>query len=457
MRFSQVLLVNASYIPHIGYEPAYLPSGLGCISEALTQGGINIKVIDFVVVKNPLDELIKEIRRYKPDIIGFSMMSFCYKRTYDIITNVKNIFPEVSIVVGGPHISIFYEEVLLQCPAIDFGVTLEGEETIVELCRGELPNSDIKGLLFRDKKGNVIYTGDRPFIKNLDEVHFPRYLGFQLDRYMRAIPIITSRGCPYSCIFCSVRFVMGRRFRVRSPENVINEIVYWYKRGYIEFHIQDDNFTLYPDRIYQFCNELERVKLDGVRFSLKNGVRADKVDKDLLKRMKEVGFYCLAFGVESGNETILKNLKKNESLDVIRRAISDATDLGYEVYLSFLIGSPGETVREVRDSINFALQFPNITGRFYNLIPFPRTELYGWVEKNNYFIKTPEVYLNEVHQTINYPIFETPELTLKQRKELYEYTNSKLRGHVYKQTWKRCTAREKLKILGIKGIKKWID
>ncbi len=129
--------------------------------------------------------------------------------------------------------------------------------------------------------------------------------------------------------------------RVRCAENVLDEIEYWYERGYRKFNFVDDNFTFYSDRVHEICDGIERRGLNNLKFTCTNGIRADRVDRQLLTRMKEVGFYYIAFGVEGGNEKILKSLKKGETMEPIKRAIKDVCDLGYEVMLFFLVGSPG--------------------------------------------------------------------------------------------------------------------
>ena len=164
----------------------------------------------------------------------------------------------------------------------------------------------------------------------------------------------SSRGCPYKCIFCSVKAVAGGKLRVRSPENVIDEIEYWYQKGYRKFNFVDDNFTFYRDRVYKICDEIQRRGLKNLKFTCAGGIRADTVDHKLLARMKEVGFYYNAFGVEGGNDKVLKSIKKGEKMEQIRSAIKDACDLGYEVMLFFLVGSPGETWKDIEDSVAVA-------------------------------------------------------------------------------------------------------
>ena len=148
--------------------------------------------------------------------------------------------------------------------------------------------------------------------------------------------------------------------------------------------------------------------------------------------MKEVGFGYIAFGVESGSNKVLKRLKKGETIETIEEAIKNACDLGYKVTLFFLIGSPDETETDVRKSVNLALKYPILDVRFYNLIPFPNTELFKWVDENDYFVQDPNVYLNDASHWMNSPIFETPEMSVDKRKELYAWANTITKQHTRK-------------------------
>jgi radical SAM superfamily enzyme YgiQ (UPF0313 family) len=232
----------------------------------------------------------------------------------------------------------------------------------------------------------------------------------------------------------------------------VDEFEYWYKRGCREFEIADDNFTLERDRVSQICTELRRRRFSGLRISCGNGIRADRADRDLLTQMREVGFHYIAFGVEAGNNRVLKRLKKGESIEAIERAIGDACALGYKVTLFFLLGSPEETKADIEDSVALALRYPVYDARFYNLIPFPGTELYDWVVTNHYFVEQQEGhdYLNNASHWVNAPIFQTPELPVEERKRLYKWANSLVNQHTarVKKKFYRAEVAAKFRALG---------
>lgn len=412
MKFNKVLFINPFYSSKICSIPV-LPTGLGYLAETLKTNDIDYDVLDMALGYN-LGQLKRRIREYRPDLIGFSMMTYRYKNIYRIIAEVKKAFPGIKIACGGPHASNLKEKILQECPAIDYGVTFEGEETVLSLAKSEKPEN-IKGLVYRDGE-DIFYTGDREFITDLDRLPFPKYEKFELKKYRYGISIATSRGCPYSCIYCSCHLI-GKKIRFRSPRNVIEEIKYWYGKGFKEFGLQEDNPTFDKQRMYQLCDELEKLNYKDLMIMCGNGVRADRVDREILQRMKQAGFRRLAFGVEGGNDNILKNIKKGTTIGLIEDAIKTACDLGFYVSLFFLVGSPGETAKDVDDSIAISLKYPICDVRFNNLVPIPGTELFTWVEANNYFVIPPEKYLNmdPPAQMSNCAMFATPEFPASDR------------------------------------------
>lgn len=440
MRFSKVLLINPPSRGELGASRP--PSGLGYISQVLIYNGIDNEVLD-IRLGYQWKHLQEKIERFKPELIGMTLFSLEYKRAYDLLTRIKNDYPEIKLIVGGPHVTTLREQVLDDCKVIDYGVVFEGEQTVTELCKENVSEDKIKGLLIRNN-GKVIYNGDRPFIEDIDTIPMPLYEKFELNKYIPERIIISTRGCPFRCVYCPNR-IITQRFRVRSAVNVVDEIEYWYKKGYRQFNFDDDNFTIKKKRVYDVCNEIEKRGLKNLFLRCSNGVRADSVDRALLVRMKEVGFSNLAFGVEAGNNRILKLLKKGESIETIEQAIKDSCELGYDVLLFFLVGSPGETTADVEDSIRLALRYPIQRANFYNLIPYPKTELFDWIKQNNYFLSKPEDYLNDTDKFSCLPVFETPEMPKEERIKLLKRVRK-----IEKQITSRAVSRmfSKIPILG---------
>lgn len=392
-------------------SPTHPHTGIGYLCESLNKNGVETAVVDFRL-GNGYRELHAKIKYFKPDLFGVTMMSYYHNLAYEIVNNLKKY--NIPVAAGGPHVSTLKEQVLREC-GVDFGFKMESERAIVDFCKGK-PFEAIPGLIYR-KNGNLLQN-EPEMIKELDEVVFPKYRDMNLSLYARKrIAIISSRGCPFKCSFCPIKTVMGRPYRFRSAENVFSELDYWYKSGYRDFDFQDDNFTVDNERVYRICDLIEDASLKDLFMQCGNGLRADVVTKELLGRMKEVGFKAVAFGVESANPDVLKKVKKGESIEKIDQAINIAIKAGIEVSLFFIVGLPGETSKSFKQSIDFALKYPVTTATFYNLIPFPGTELFDWVNANHYFILRPQDYLNTVAHLEFSPVFQTPDFNAQQRKE----------------------------------------
>jgi len=418
MRFNRVLLISPRFNKrryHLSIHPL---SGLGYIAEALKRAGFIVSVFDMNLQYTCAD-LEKKIADFNPDLIGLTAMTFGYKETYNFIKRLKTSHTEIKIVVGGPHVSMLREKVLQECLDIDYGIILEGDQSVVQLCQGD-DFEAIKGFIYRKASGITVNPPGK-FIEDLDSLAFPTYESFELRRYpTRQIGIVTSRGCPFDCIYCPVTSAIGKQFRQRSAQSVVNEIEHWHARGYRDLLILDDNFTLFKKRVEEICDLLCQKNLKGIRLKCPNGVRAGQVDYKLLKRMREAGFDMIAFGVEAAADHVLENIKKGESLAKIEESVKNACQLGFDVDLFFLIGSPGETPADVEKSFSLALRYPARGANFYNIIPFPTTELYRRLEEKNLFLHSQEYILNSASHFINEPCFYTPEMSAQERKKAFQ-------------------------------------
>jgi len=407
MRYKRVFIIYPYYPGHDADAP---PVGLGYLAENLEANGVVYKVYNMNIQRG-ISVLKKNLARFDPDLIGITMMTYRYNSHYELIKTIRKHFPLIKIAAGGPHLSFFKEQVLHECPEIDYGFVMEAENSFKELCCGEALTK-INGLLFRENE-EVMSNSHYEFKADLDAFPFPKYTGFDLNKYTkRSINLLTSRGCPYNCIFCGHHLVTGKCFRFRDPVKVVDEIEYWVKKGYSDFNVTDSNFSVSKERVYAICDGIEKRGLK-VRLCCGDGVRADRVDLALLKRMRQVGFRALSIGVESGSDRVLKNMEKGESLADIERTVKMACELGYDVTLFFVIGSPGETEDDVKRSIEFALRYPIFSVNFNLLIPYPGTKLYDWVKNHGYLLRDYREYLNDVTHVSNTPVYQTPELPLQ--------------------------------------------
>lgn len=417
MLFKKVLLVAPRFYSG-KYRLAIHPlAGLGYIAESLVHSGIEVSVFD-MNLRYSFRDLSRKISSFNPDIIGFTIMTFGHRDVYEIIRVIKKNHPNIKIAVGGPHLSMLQEGVLQECLEIDYGIILEGDCSFVELCQGKQVGT-IQGLIYRND-GIVVKNEFLTFISELDKLPFPRYETFELKNYpTRQIGIVTSRGCPYDCIYCPVISAIGKQFRQRGAQSVVEEIGYWYRKGYREILILDDNFTLARKRTEEICDLLSKRNFRDISIKCPNGIRADRVDYELLKCMRESGFDMVAFGVEASENNILKNIHKGEDIETIEQGIRDACSLGFDVDLFFLIGSPGETLRDVESSFSLALRYPVRSAKFYNIVPFPTTQLHHWLAEHKYFLHPEEEILNRASHFVNTPCFYTPEMSEAERKKAF--------------------------------------
>jgi len=436
--FKKVFLIRAGS-QSFASETLTPPVGLGYIAQILELNNISYDVLDMNFGYS-YGFLKKRLENYNPDLIGMGMGSALYDKNFRLISRIKRDFPKAKIVVGGWHASVCKEKVLEESAA-DFCIYGEAEHTIVSLCNNDDLMS-IAGLIHRNNN-NIISNDNRDCEKNLDVFPFPTYDKFEIEKYSnkREIGIITSRGCPYACTFCSAKIISGRKYRYRSAHNVIQEIDYWTKKKFKLIGILDDSFTSNKDRANQIFTELEnRLRCfdneDLWSISFPNGVRADTLDDSMLKRMKRTGVKHLGIGVESANNEILKKMKKSETIETIEKAIENAVSNDMKVTLFFLIGMPGETLIQLNNSINLALKYPVTNIYFNHPIPFPGTELYNYLTENNLLKIGHKKYLNSSKYYGNKPVFETHEMSFKERikaEKLFKAARNEIHLRLFKQ------------------------
>ncbi|MFH0912811.1 MAG: radical SAM protein [Candidatus Omnitrophota bacterium] len=444
MKIKKVLLLVPRYAK--SRYRSNLGAGIGYIAEALYENGIEYRYLDMAFADSA-KTLSGTLKEFRPDLIGISMLTFRYKDHYRLARYIKDTLSRALVGVGGAHACLCAGKILEDCPSVDIVFRGEGERALIDLCNGK-DCSEIRGLIYSDN-GKIKDTGKTDFIYDLDSLSFPRYRGFALERYIdrrfNVMPVISSRGCPYQCSYCPVEQSMGCDFRMRSATGIIDEIEYWFTRGYYRFSISDDNFTLDRARVVKICAELKKRNLKGLKLSCDNGIRADRVDRALLGMMKEAGFWRIAYGVEAGNDKILCALGKGLDLATTEKAIKDACDLGYTVRLFFLIGSPKETWSDFEDSLRLAKKYPVFEVSFYHIIPYPGTSLFSWIQDNGCFLDRPENYLHYAAGKMNIPVFYTREFSLKERESAFIYAR-KVSSKIVKAALK-----EKLKSFGLLG------
>ena len=367
----------------------YPPLGLCYLAASLKERGHSVKVIDAEVVSMAPEDVAKEVEGYRPEIVGITSVSPLINQVQEIARQIKDKL-SIPIVLGGPHVTIVEEEALSSCKYFDFGVIGEGERTLCELVETlkdnpseDNPNlSNIKGIIFRRTNG-IINTGHREKELDLDSIPPPDRSVIDTNKYLWSVPkkgiiplatILTTRGCPFKCIFCSQDKMYGNIVRFRSPQKVVDEmkdIIQTTPARHIIFC--DDTLTLNRLFILEICNEILR---RGLEVTWEGWTRANTVDEQILSLMKRAGLVRLSFGIESADEKVLKAANKGVDLDEIKKAYRIAKGLGLETRGSVIIGLPHETKRTVAKTIRFLRGLKELDHPYINIaMPYPGTKL----------------------------------------------------------------------------------
>ncbi len=411
MRFNRVLLIIPDISGYYGLPDNPHP-GIGYLMGSLKSHNIDCLAVDMHFI-NKFNLLKQRIEEFNPDLIGVTIYTYRHKIVYELIKKIKKNFG-IPIVIGGPHVSI-YKDKSFHNGIIDYAIKNEGEKALVDLCCG-VPFEEIGNLLYM-RDGVIIENATLPFNTNLDALPLADYESLELKRY-NSIGMVSSRGCPHQCIYCPVVSTMGRKFRPRSPDNILIEIKDWYNKGFRSFNFVDDTFLELPKRVLTLCDLIEQEGLTGLRLACDQGIRADKVTREILTRMRQVGFWSLGIGVESFNDRTLEYIKKDLSVNQIDYAVKTACELGFEVGLFFMVGFEGETPQDVQKSFAFAQNYPVAYANFYNIIPYPATKLFKEIKQNEGFLVLPDIYLNKVNTRIRKPVFALKSMSVSERQKL---------------------------------------
>jgi radical SAM superfamily enzyme YgiQ (UPF0313 family) len=382
-----ILLINPLYRIH--QQPWWFPSGMGYIARSLLDEGHNVKILEANAHQYRKEQVKDLINKSEFDAVGISALVTRYSFIKWVAPIIKKKNRSAKIIVGDSAASTI-PELLLNNTEVDILCIGEGDITIKEIMKSIEGLKDLKsvdGICYKDD-GEVIKTEDREPIKNVDDIPFPAYELFPMDIYLkgtfqdfaiirnapkRHLSIITARGCPYRCTFCHRN--IGGKVRLRSPENIIEEIKLLKEKYKIQGLVFNDELTIISKRrMYDLCDKLEEEKID-IKWACSG--RVNLVDEDLLKRMKDAGCIWITYGVESGNQEMLDRMKKQITVKQAKDAIMMTRKVGIDCAPSFIIGMPGENRETIKDTFELLKESgstPPYT--FFYAQPYPGTELY---------------------------------------------------------------------------------
>ena len=415
----QVTFVNPPYPTGSHRHPPFIPLGIGYLAAVLEKNGYTVNVIDCQALKLTLDEVENELRKRQPDVVGLTSTTLTYKSALEIIKVAKKALPNSLTVIGGSHVTFWDDKALQECPQLDIVVRKEGENTILELMQKlEAGKSfgDVLGITYR-KDGKIVKNADRPYIENLDDLPFPAVHLFPIEQFNKygniIFPVMTSRGCTFWCEFCTAVRMFGRKYRMRNPKKVVDELEFLYKKyGEKQYTFYDDTFTVDQTRTEEICNEILR---RGLKIKWDCETRVDMVTKDLLLKMREAGCIAVWYGVEAGSQKVGDAMGKGISTQQTFNAFKWTKEAGLIAVASIILGFPGETKETAWESVKLLETInPDEIG-IYIATPYPGTPMYDYVTKMGWL---------KIHDFNKYdtatPTFESPTMSMEELREIHD-------------------------------------
>jgi anaerobic magnesium-protoporphyrin IX monomethyl ester cyclase len=363
--------------------------GLAYIAASLRDQGNTVKIIDYEVNNWPMDRVHQDIESFDPDIVGMTAYITNMKRCSTVAKIAKMVNSKISVVLGGPQVSIFPEEAFYS-PDVDLIVLSEGEiviRNVINALGDEKALRQVKGIWFKTSSGDIIRNEKEGLADNIDIFPPPALDLFEMKKYFPPVHIrgkkvthmLTTRGCPFKCTFCETKLTFGRSFRYHSRERVISEMEGLINSGFKSFQFYDDIFTANKEIVEDLCN---RILEKGWEIEWTCFTRADCLDRNLLKLMKKAGCYLISFGTESGDDLLLENISKDLTVYDNFEGVRLTKEEGIQVTTSFMLGLPNESREQTLKTIQFSIDCGSDYAVFPITEPYPGTEL--WVDANKY-------------------------------------------------------------------------
>jgi anaerobic magnesium-protoporphyrin IX monomethyl ester cyclase len=347
--------------------------GIAYIASSLRAAGHEIELLDGKLDDLTIDEIVSRVRERPPDLVGITCMTVEYPRAVEIASRIKEGRAEVPIVVGGAHVNAVGRQALEEGDGFDYACVGEGEHLACELAEALERDADpsaIPGIVSR-KGDELVNAAPRPPPENYDVLPFPAW---DLFSHVDTLPLITHRGCPFKCVFCSHN--SGFKPRYRTPANVLDEVEQILERYRPQrIRIEDETFGLHMGRTKAILEGIiSRGFHHGVRFSAQT--RVDRVDEEFIRLLKTANFETLELGVETGNPDMLREIKKGITLEQVEYAVALAKANGLRVWCKFILGHPHETHATIRDTMGFITKINPHQLSVSIMTPFPGTPIH---------------------------------------------------------------------------------
>lgn len=408
----------------------YPPMGLISLAATVRMTGSHVLIHDCNLYSQSFEKAIKLAREFKPDIVGLTAMTVNINNAFLMAEKIKRVSEKIKIVVGGVHATVVPMDVL-ENKNIDFVVIGEGEVSFNNLLKTLGSNGNVskaKGIGYKSGRRKIV-NEKQPLIEDVSSLPIPAYDLLDFDKYRAPytarhpfMSMIRSRGCPYQCTFCGVQSVFAHKYRCQTPARTLDEIMYLVKKfGVKEISFKDSEFTLNGRNVEELCDLLIKAKFD---LTWNCNGRVNNVNLRMLKKMRKAGCRGITYGVESGDQKILDNLKKAITPDKVREAIRISKEAGLKVITNFMIGNPGDNKETIEKTIRFAAELDTDYTYFGFTTPFPGTELREQALKNKWL-------LNEKLDAVKYEDI-TMNATSLAADELKEYLNKAYRSFYFR-------------------------
>ncbi len=417
------------------------PFFMAYASALLEKNSINVKAVDGIAEGDDDNQFFNKLIDYNPNIVVYEVSTNTIEIDLRFAKMTKEVLGRnVQIVFCGPDMNMYKTSFLDENKCVDVILKGEYEFTLLEMVKSLSMNnglSGVKGLYFRDSKGNSVFTGERQLVSDINVFPWPARHHFPMEKYndtpggipKPSVQMWASRGCPFKCVFCSWPQIMygSSSYRTRDPIDVVDEMQWLVEeKGFKSVYFDDDTFNIGKERILKICDE---IKKRGIKIPWAVMARADTSDREMLQGMVDAGLCALKYGIESGDQEIVKNCGKDLDLEKARENIKITKELGVKIHLTFSLGLPGETTDSIKRTVAFAIEQDPDSLQFSIVTPFPGSKYFNELDEKGYVLSKNW----EEYDGYNKAVIKTDYLDSCDLEKGLEYANTAWRAHQLKK------------------------